>query len=122
MYITMASSARPRRNVSIATIVVRLVTYFVVVWGTIVALCGGLFPHARLLAFALAVYTTIPVLVLMRWRGWPFYPTAAFRLFVVRPFWYTQLLLPVVSAAGLLGLLIGAPVGHALAVGQLVAG
>ena len=56
----------------------------------------------------------IPIIAFALFRGWPFYPGAAFRLLVVRPFWYTQLLLPLVSAAGLLGLLLGAPFGHAL--------
>jgi predicted MPP superfamily phosphohydrolase len=118
----MASSRPSRPKPSIATIALRVVTYFVVAWGTIITLAGGLFPGARLAAVALAVYATIPLLVYIRWRGWPFYPGALFRLFVVRPFWYTQLLLPIVSAAGLAGLMIGFPFGHALAIGQIVAG
>src|SRR5262249_36401974 len=56
-----------------------------------------------------------------RWRGWPFYPNAAFRLFIVRPFWYAQLLLPLVAAGGLLGLIGGLPFGHAMDSGRIVA-
>ena len=59
----------------------------------------------------LALYTTIPIIAFALWRGWPFYPGAAFRLLVVRPFWYTQLLLPLVSGGGALGLILGAPFG-----------
>src|SRR5215213_9886467 len=94
----------PRRPTAI---VVRLITYFVAAWGVVCALIDGLFPGSLFVAVAIAVYTTVPVLVFARWRGWPFYPGAAFRLFVVRPFWYTQLLLPLVAGSGAIGMLIG---------------
>jgi predicted MPP superfamily phosphohydrolase len=61
-----------------------------------------------------ALYTTIPLFVFLRWGGWPFYPRKAFRLFVLRVFWYTQLLLPLVAGSALIGLIIGAPFGSAL--------
>ena len=118
----MTRTRRTRPKLSIATIVLRVVTYFVAAWGTIIALAGGLFPGSRLAASAVAVYMTIPLIVFLRWRGWPFYPGAIFRLFVVRPFWYAQLLLPVVAAAGLAGMIIGLPFGHALLTGQSLAG
>jgi predicted MPP superfamily phosphohydrolase len=57
---------------------------------------------AAALVFTIAVITTF-----LRFRGWPFYPNAAFRLFVVRPFWYLQLMLPIVAAAGLAGIILG---------------
>jgi predicted MPP superfamily phosphohydrolase len=59
--------------------------------------------------------------VFLRWGGWPFYPRKAFRLFVLRVFWYTQLLLPLVAAAGLIGLVVGAIFGHAVDAGRAVA-
>src|SRR5215203_6347161 len=103
-------------------IATRVGFYLAACWLTIGMLANGLFPHAVLVVVALATYTTLPLLVFIRWRGWPFYPNAAFRLLVVRPFWYTQLMLPLVSAAGLLGLLLGAPFGEALLVGRILAG
>jgi predicted MPP superfamily phosphohydrolase len=116
-------SPRPsRRRASVAVIAVRLATYLLAAWGTLVALTSGLFPGAAAVTIALATYTTIPLLAFIRWRGWPFYPGRAFRLFVVRPFWYTQLLLPLVACAGLIGLLVGAPFGEALTVGRALAG
>ena len=75
-------------------IAVRLGLYLGASWLIVGALANGLFPHALTLVIALAVYTTLPIAVYARWRGWPFYPKAAFRLLVVRPFWYTQLMLP----------------------------
>ena len=115
-------TARPsRRRASVAVIAVRLAAYLLVAWGTLVALTSGLFPGAAVVTVGLATYTTIPLLAFIRWRGWPFYPGRAFRLFVVRPFWYTQLLLPLVASAGLIGLLVGAPIGPAQAAGRTLA-
>jgi len=114
----------PRRNRGasrVSTIVARLVAYLVIAWATLVVLARGLFPGAWLLVLAIALYTTVTLLAFARWRGWPFYPGRGFRLFVVRPFWYTQLLLPLVASAGLLGLAIGAPFGEALTAGRVAA-
>jgi predicted MPP superfamily phosphohydrolase len=103
-------------------ILARVVGYFVLAWGTVVALSAGLFPGAAGVAAGVALYATIPLALFIRWRGWPFYPSAAFRLLVVRPLLYVQLLLPLVAAGGLIGVLAGWPFGHALAAGRIVAG
>jgi len=118
----MSGPRRARRSGRLATILTRAVVYLVVAWTTLVVLARGLFPGAALLVLAIALYTTVTLLAFVRWRGWPFYPGRAFRLTVVRPFWYTQLLLPLVASAGLLGLAIGAPFGEALAAGRVAAG
>ncbi|HEY4303706.1 MAG TPA: metallophosphoesterase [Gemmatimonadaceae bacterium] len=102
-------------------IALRILAYFGLAWGTLIALASGLFPGGGLVALALAVYFTAPLIAFLRWRGWPFYPNAAFRLFIVRPFWYAQLLLPLVAAGGLLGLLGGAAFGHVLDAGRIAA-
>ena len=116
----MPSSPR-RRPASVARIALRLALYLIAAWATLGVLANGLFPGALATLIVVALYTTLPLLAYVRWRGWPFYPGAAFRLLVVRPFWYAQLILPVVSAAGLLGLLGGAPFGQALFAGRAVA-
>jgi predicted MPP superfamily phosphohydrolase len=46
------------------------------------------------------------------------YPSAAVRLFAFRPFWYTQLAMPFLVTAGVLGFLAGAPFGAARASAQ----
>jgi predicted MPP superfamily phosphohydrolase len=102
-------------------IAARVIAYFALAWGTVIALATGLFPGSGLVAAALAVYFTAPLIAFLRWRGWPFYPNAAFRLLIVRPFWYAQLMLPLVAAAGLLGMLGGRPFGHALNTGRVLA-
>ncbi len=60
----------------------------------------------------LALLLFLPVLVLARGFTTPgAYPSALTRVFVLRPFWYTQLFLPFLAAAGLLGALAGLPFG-----------
>ncbi len=100
----------------------RLAAYLVASWGVLVALAAS--AHAALGAAAAvaAVYTTAPLVAFLLRRGaWRRYPTAAFRLFVVRPALYAQLLLPVVAAVALVGLLVGAAFGVAPAAGRWAA-
>ncbi|MDQ6634648.1 MAG: metallophosphoesterase [Gemmatimonadota bacterium] len=116
---------RPRRQrpaVNVATIALRAAVYLSAAWATLVMLASGLFPGSGVLTLTLAIYTTLPLVAFVRWRGWPFYPGAAFRLLVVRPFWYTQLILPLVAGAGLIGVIAGAPFGHAILAGRVLAG
>jgi predicted MPP superfamily phosphohydrolase len=73
------------------------------------------------MTLAVAAYFILPLIVFLRWRGWPFYPSAAFRLLIVRPFLYANLMLPLVAGAGLIGALGGALFGHALVAGRAFA-
>jgi uncharacterized protein len=119
---TMANSGTARRKVNPLRIALTLGAYLIAAWGTIVYLSWGIFPGSGVVALAVAAFTTLPLLVFLRWRGWPFYPGAAFRLLVVRPFWYAQLMLPLVAAAGLIGLLVGTPFGHGITTGRVFLG
>jgi len=49
------------------------------------------------------------------------YPSATVRLFAFRPFWYSQLAIPLTVSAGVVSFLIGAPFGAARASGQTAA-
>ena len=99
---------------------------FFITWFGIQLLCwlvlGLLFapvvPGGWLAVLALAVLVTLPVRVLMRGFRGERYPGKGTRLFVLRPFWYTQLVLPLAGAAGVLGALVGALVGDAGAGGR----
>lgn len=110
--------ARPRRGSAIAA---RFALYLAGAWGVLLLLTRGLPAWTMLTVAALAAYTLLPLALFLRWRGWPFYPSAAFRLFVVRPALYAQLLLPIVAGAALLGLLVGLPFGAALVGGRVAA-
>jgi predicted MPP superfamily phosphohydrolase len=79
-------------------------------------------PTAAVIAIAaVAVYATLPLVLFIRWMGWPFYPRAWFRLLVVRVVLYVQLLLPLVAGAGLVGMLAGLPFGAPLTAGRWAA-
>ena len=117
----MPARRRARRATRLSTILARAVGYLVLAWTTLTVLAAGLFPGAVAVVIVVALYTTIPLIAFVRWRGWPFYPGRGFRLLVVRPFWYTQLMLPLVAGAGVVGLILGAPFGEAILVGRVCA-
>ncbi|GJG86519.1 hypothetical protein tb265_17000 [Gemmatimonadetes bacterium T265] len=102
--------------------VVRLAAYLIASWGLLIALAAGAHTALGVATTLVAAYTTAPLVAFLARRGaWRRYPTAAFRLFVVRPTLYAQLLLPIVAAVALVGLLVGAAFGHALEAGRWAA-
>lgn len=116
-----ARTARPGRIPRRGRSGWRVGLYYLVAWSCIAILTPRTALALAAVA-ALAVATTIPLIRFFRNGGWRAYPTAAFRVLVVRPVLYTQLLLPLVAGAGLIGLLVGAPWGASIAVGRLLAG
>ena len=99
----------------------RVALYYAVAWSTIALLV----PRTAVALAAMGIVaaaTTIPLLTFFRHGGWRAYPTAAFRVLVVRPVLYTQLLLPLVAVAGIVGLLVGAPWGVSIVAGRIAAG
>ena len=104
---------RPRR-----TFGVRAALYYLLCWSVI----GLLVPAAIggwWLVLALAIATTAPLIAFISQGGWRAYPTATFRLLIVRPVLYTQLLLPLVAGGGLLGMIAGAPFGATITGGRV---
>lgn len=104
----------------------RFLIYLLAAWTTLVAIAWGAVPGSPLLGpllvVAVALYVTLPLFAFVAGGfGWRRYPTALFRLWVVRPVLYGQLVLPVVAGAGMLGLLVGAVLGHPRAGGQIAA-
>jgi len=97
---------------------VRLGLYYASCWITIALLTYGIFPLAVIATLVVALYTTLPLFLFLRGGGWSFYPTAAYRLFVIRPLLYTQVMLPLVAASGILGALIGAVMRNPLSMGR----
>jgi len=115
------SERQQRRQRRGARILVRFLGYQLVSWAALALVAHGTVPGAALLVAAFAAYTTIPLLLFVRWRGWPFYPGAIFRLLVVRVVLYTQLLLPFVVGGAAVGILVGWPFGASIAIGRALA-
>lgn len=99
----------------------RFLLYEVACWAVLAVVAYGASPSLTIAVVIVALYTTIPLLLFLRWRGWPFYPRASFRLFVVRVVLYGQLLLPIGAVAGAVGLLVGWPLGIPLLLGRILA-
>lgn len=62
-------------------------------------------------AVAAALVLVVPLTLFVRAMDRRLYPGPVIRLFVFRPFWYLQLLIPAVTLAGILGVLAGLPFG-----------
>lgn len=112
---------RPRRGNG-WQLLARFVAYEVTSWSALGLVARDLGWGGPVILALVALYTTIPLLLFVRWRGWPFYPGAAFRVLVVRAVLYSQLVLPFAAAAAVLGMLIGIPFGHSLLFGRLASG
>src|SRR4029453_18101867 len=73
-----------------------------------VLLAPALPGHWLTVAGAAALFGLVPLLFLSQALTGR-YPSAAVRLMVFRPFWYTQLAVPLMASAGALAFLGGAP-------------
>jgi predicted MPP superfamily phosphohydrolase len=119
-----AIATKPRRNFPPvpARAYAFLALYFVTTWGVILSLAIGVVPGVPLYIGALATFAILPLLLFLMRGGFGRAPGAAYRLWVLRPFWYVQLMLPFVALAGAIGAAIGAPFGAALPGGRIGAG
>ncbi|MEP6834772.1 MAG: metallophosphoesterase [Gemmatimonas sp.] len=95
--------------------------YLLLCWSVITAITWRLFPGSTTLVGVAALYSAAPIFLFIRRLRWNFYPTALFRVLVVRVLLYMQLMLPLVTAAGILGSLIGWPFGASLATARALA-
>jgi len=82
-------------------------------WGVVGALLAPVLPGGWGAIALLVVLTTLPLPLIVRARRAGRVPGAAERVWLLRPFVYAQLLLPLAAIAGLLGALGGAPFGRA---------
>ena len=90
-------------------------------WSILGALLAPVVPGSWLAVLALALLAAAPLGPLARGFGGRAYPSARTRLWVLRPFWYVQLVLPLVAAAGLIGALLGLPFSAAGTAGRAAA-
>ncbi len=88
-------------------------------WSIIGALLAPVLPGGWLPVLALALLAAAPTIPLARSFGGRAYPSARMRLWAFRPFWYVLLSLPLVAAAGLIGVLLGLPFSAAGAGGRI---
>ncbi len=102
-------------------ILIFLLAWNAAMWLVLGLLFAPVLPGGWWSIVAPAVLLLFPLAVLSRNLGRGGYPSALTRVLVFRPFWYGQLLLPLLAGAGLLGMLAGLPFGAAQAGGRSVA-
>lgn len=82
-------------------------------WGIIGALLAPVIPGGWLTVVALALVASAPLLRVIAGFTKQHYPSAFERVWIMRPFWYLQIALPVLGVSGvvgtLMGMLFGAP-------------
>ena len=128
----MADNDTPaRRSFPWRPVLIFMTTWASAWWLLIGLAIAPVVPGGWLGVLALALLGLAPLAILINGFARGRYPSAATRLFAMRPFWYVQLGLPVAAAGAVLGalvgLMLGAPAlgarwGVAVAVGVFVLG
>jgi uncharacterized protein len=80
-------------------------------WLVIGGLLRPVLPGGWLTVLALASLCVAPSLGMVRNLGRSVYPSALRRLWLVRPFWYAQLFMPLLAVFGVIGVVAGLPFG-----------
>ena len=113
--------ARPQRlnRSKIASIVM---AWMALCWLIIGSVFYSIIPGGWFSIIGLMLLSYIPLLFVARSFGGPVAPSAHLRLWGFRPFWYSQLLLPLMAMGGLVGLIIGLPFHSSGIVGRSLAG
>lgn len=108
--------------ISFRLVLAILLSWNAVLWSVIGVLYATMIPGGWVSVLVLAVLLLLPLIPLATGIAGRGYPSPAVRLWLYRPFWYTQLFLPLLASAGVLGLVAGLPFGAALTVGRWSAG
>ena len=97
----------------------RILALLGVGWVTVATLLAPVLPGGWLtMGGAMLVLTAIPLASFIRRQRRRQYPGTLVRLLVYRPFWYAQLLVLIAGAAGLAGVVVGAPFGASASAGR----
>jgi hypothetical protein len=91
-------------------------------WLIIGGLLRPVLPGGWLAVLAAALLCVAPSVAMVRSFGRAVYPSAFKRLWVVRPFWYSQLFLPLLAVSGLIGAVAGLPFGASGTAGRWALG
>lgn len=91
-------------------------------WLVVGGLLAPLIPGGGRMVLALMLLLVLPIVLILQGMGGRAYPSAFTRVWIFRPFWYAQLALLVLAAAGLTGLLAGLSFGGGAQTGRWVVG
>ncbi len=112
-----ASEGR-RHRVPVARIVLVLAGWLALCWTALGLLFAPVVPGGWTLMVLLALASALPIVVLARGFASRVYPGAGVRVWVLRPFWYMQMALPLLLTAAAAGAVVGVIVGGPGRVGR----
>ena len=108
---TPSATERParsrQRRFRLHPIIVRVLAWMGTCWAILGLFLSPVLPGGWWFILVATLLSAAPLLGLRRWFGGVATPSAWARLFVIRPFWYTQLALPLLVIAGVFGGLVG---------------
>ncbi len=109
---------RPARSPGFRGVFAIVLGWNAACWIVLGPLLAPVVPGGWYVVLLVAAFLLFPLLVLARTIGGGGYPSPAIRIWVFRPFWYSQLFLPLLALAGLVGIVLGLPFGNAPGVGR----
>ena len=101
------AKTRQRSGFPLRRIITTILGWMAACWLIIGLVLSPAVPGGWMSVAGVALLSAAPLLGMRRWFGGVSAPSGWARLLVIRPFWYTQLLLPLLAAAGLLGGVVG---------------
>lgn len=107
----MSDDTRAPRTFPISPVLLFMTGWTTVWWLVIGLAVAPVLPGGWLVVLALALLGLAPIGPFIRGFLRGAYPSAARRLFVIRPFWYVQLGLPILAAGAVLGAIAGLVAG-----------
>jgi predicted MPP superfamily phosphohydrolase len=113
------AKTRRRSGFPLRRIITTILGWMTACWLIIGLVLSPAVPGGWMAVAGVALLSASPLLGMSRWFGGVSAPSGWARLLVIRPFWYAQLLLPLLAAAGLLGGLVGLAFGAPGAGGRL---
>src|SRR5688572_10439910 len=97
----------------------RLLAVLITCWLVVASIIAPVVPGGwAAMTAAMLALTGVPLAAFLRRQRRRETPGALVRLFVYRPFWYAQLLVLFAGAAGIAGVLVGAPFGAGLTIAR----
>jgi predicted MPP superfamily phosphohydrolase len=112
------SSSRAPRAFPWRPVLAFMTGWALLFWGIIGFFVAPVLPGGWLAVLGLGALGLAPLGVFLRGMLRGAYPGSAMRLLVMRPFWYTQLALPLVAGGALVGAIVGLAFGAPMAGGR----
>jgi len=113
-----AADHQPERSIKFGPVLAFVAVWLGGSWLVVGAVLHPVLPGGWYAVAAGLILYAVPVYLLVSGLTGARYPSALMRLFVFRPFWYLMLFMPLLAAAGTVGVLAGLPFAASRVVGS----